>query len=71
MGKYLKMDFGWTYGSSWQKSLGMIKDLFKYKCPSVSNDKNLSKCEFSKRISNGMRKSKSLSSKTFMKSEIS
>ena len=31
----IKMNCGWSYGSSWQKITGVIKGLFKYKCSSV------------------------------------
>ena len=31
----IKIDFGWSYGSSWQKITGVIKSLFKYKCSRV------------------------------------
>ena len=35
MDKCFKMDFGWSYGSSWQKIVDMIKGLFRYKCSRV------------------------------------
>lgn len=41
MDKCFKMDFEWSYGSSWKKIVGMIKSLFKWKCSSVSNNKIL------------------------------
>ena len=31
----IKIDCGWSYGSSWQKITGVMKILFKYKCSSV------------------------------------
>jgi hypothetical protein len=66
----IKLDCGWSYGSSWQKITGTIKSLFKYKCSSVRNDKSLPKFECSKKIKNGLSKSESLSSQTSRESDF-
>lgn len=36
----MKMDCGWTYGSSWKKLTGMINFLFKYKSSHVKDNGN-------------------------------
>ena len=48
MEKCFKMDVGQSYGSSWKNITGMIKGLFRYKCLSVKNNQNLSKCQLSR-----------------------